>query len=271
MFGVKFASRSRSKPVDSPGVPAGVCAYAIGDIHGCAELLVPLLGYIQADAARACGAHKVVVGLGDYVDRGPDSRAVIDVLLALEACGDVEARFLLGNHESVLLRFLDDPVTGEAWLGLGGRETLASYGAPAPLAGGSPDAWRQVRDRFAASIPSDHLDFLHGLKPAFELGDYFFAHAGALPGVPLRRQAPRDLLWIRQLFLLDSRPFEKVVVHGHTPSAEVHVDERRIGLDTGAFATGVLSAVRLQGRHRRILQARREEVGGGVSIGTIDV
>ena len=271
MFGVKFASWSKSKPVQCPSVPAGVVGYAIGDVHGCAGLLAPLLDYIRDDPGGAGGARKVVVCLGDYVDRGPDSRAVIDALLGLAACGEVEPRFLLGNHESVLLGFLDDPVGGEAWLGLGGHATLASYGTPAPLEGAAPETWRAIRDAFAAALPAEHLQFLRSLKPAFELGDYFFVHAGALPGVPLRRQSPRDLLWIRQLFLLDSRPFEKVVVHGHTPAAEVHVDHRRIGLDTGAFATGVLSAVRLEGRQRRIVQARREDIGGAVSIGTIDV
>jgi serine/threonine protein phosphatase 1 len=269
MFGVKFASRSRSKPVDRPSVPAGVVCYAIGDVHGCAGLLVPLLAHILEDGADACGAHKVVVCLGDYVDRGPDSRAVIEALLELEARQDVEARFLLGNHEHVLLGFLDDPVGGEAWLGLGASATLASYGAPAPPADASPENWREIRDGFARVLPARHLDFLRRLEPACALGDYFFVHAGALPGVPLKKQSPRDLLWIRQLFLLDPRPFEKVVVHGHTPSAEVHVDERRIGLDTGAFATGVLSAVRLERDQRRILQARREDTGDGVIIGTI--
>jgi serine/threonine protein phosphatase 1 len=265
MFGLKLAGRPRSKPADRPAIPPGVIAHAVGDIHGRADLFIPLLTRILADAARAGGARNVVICLGDYVDRGPNSRGVIDALLMLRASARVETRFLLGNHESALLDFIVDPKLGAAWFALGGGETVASYGVVPRLAGVPTEVWPAIRDEFASALPRDHLDFLRGLEPAFELGDYFFAHAGARPGVSLRDQDRHDLLWIRQPFLQDRRLFEKVVVHGHTPAAEVHVDRRRIGLDTGAFATGVLSAIRLQDDRRRIMQARRG-AGGLISI-----
>jgi serine/threonine protein phosphatase 1 len=142
------------------------------------------------------------------------------------------------------------------WCDFGGRETMTSYGVAIPSIREQAE-WDGLRQEFTAAIPDEHVEFLKGLELTYELGDYFFVHAGARPGVPLSDQAEQDLLWIRQPFLDDRRAFEKVVVHGHTPADEAYADHRRIGLDTGAYATGVLSAVRLEGEGRRLVQTRR--------------
>ncbi len=147
---------------------------------------------------------------------------------------------------------------------------MASYGVAIPPKLGASEAWESLRQEFASAIPQEHVEFLKGLELTYELGDYFFAHAGARPGVPLSAQTEKDLLWIRQPFLDDRRSFEKIVVHGHTPAEAAYADHRRIGLDTGAYATGVLSAVRLEGEDRRLLQTRRLP-GGGIKVETQDL
>ena len=247
-----------------PAVPQGLVVYAIGDVHGQADLLAALLDPIIREAAER-GHSTALVCLGDYVDRGPASRQVIEALIASKAAPGLEARFLRGNHDQSLLDFLAEPATGPDWCEFGGRETLASYGVTPPRVRDAPEQWEKAREDLAAALPASHLAFLQKSELSLELGDYFFAHAGARPGVPLSDQSDRDLMWIRQPFLGDDRRFEKVVVHGHTPAEAVHADHRRIGLDTGAYATGVLSAVRLEGEDRRLIQAKRQS-GGGVQL-----
>ena len=241
-----------SKPNSEPALPAGAVLYAIGDIHGRSDLLDPLLTEIRLQAAA--GGRTIVVGLGDYVDRGADSKGVVDRLLDLAQLPGIEGRFLRGNHDQILLDFLDDPECGPYWRRVGGKETLESYGVEPPD-GKQAAQWRRARDAFAAALPARQLAFFQGLAPSFTFGDYFFAHAGAKPGTPLDAQTEQDLLWIRRPFLDHVDRFEQIVVHGHTPAEEAHADHRRIGLDTGAYMSGILSACRFEGQSRRLIQA----------------
>lgn len=237
---------------ENPRVPDGVIVWAIGDIHGRLDLLKPLVEAIIADAAASDADRKVVIFLGDYIDRGPESRGVIQYLAALPKNVGIEWRFLKGNHEEAMLDFLDDPTTGMTWCEYGGDATLASYGLRLPQMKHKPEAWKHLAADLDHKITPAELEFLQGLKLSLSIGDYFFAHAGARPGVPLDQQSERDLMWIRNSFLDSEVGFEKVVVHGHTPTAEVHVDGRRIGVDTKAYESGVLSALRLEHAERRV-------------------
>jgi serine/threonine protein phosphatase 1 len=240
-----------------PAAPEGVVIYAIGDIHGRADLLRALLQAIMTEAAGSA-ERALIVGLGDYIDRGPQSREVIDILIDLAAIKAVDSHFLRGNHDQTLLDFLDDPQNGPAWCDFGGREALMSYGVRAPAGRATPEAWIEAREALGAALPPAHLAFFRNLRTGLETGDYFFAHAGARPGLPLHLQSDRDLMWIREPFLSDSRAFEKVVVHGHSAGELIHVDHRRINVDTGAYATGQLTAVRLRGTDQAFLYTRRQ-------------
>jgi serine/threonine protein phosphatase 1 len=230
--------------------------YAVGDVHGRLDLLEDLLGQIAADAAKIKpSGDMVLVLLGDYIDRGAYSRGVIDCLIRLSGVPGVELRVLKGNHEQALLDFLDEPEIGPAWVQQGGAATLVSYGVAAPQTRNAAELWAQASEALAEALPPEHLRFLRGLELYAEYGDYIFVHAGLRPGVPLERQSERDLLWIRDEFLEASGPFPKVVVHGHSPEPEPFLGKHRLGLDTGAYATGILTAARLYGTDRTILQA----------------
>lgn len=209
----------------------------MGDIHGRADLLELLLEKIWADATTG-----TLIFLGDYVDRGPATKAVVDCLIGLERPGwDIIK--LRGNHEQVMLEFLNNPETYQAWRSFGGAETLLSYGIRPPMFSDAKEL-EKTRDALAAALPPAHLVFLNGL-PYFQLvGDYYFVHAGIRPGVSLERQSPDDMLWIREEFLLSTVDFGKIVVHGHSPSERPIVKPNRIGIDTGAYATGRLTAVK---------------------------
>jgi serine/threonine protein phosphatase 1 len=260
LFGFGAKTRRTSKRQPSTG---DRLIYAIGDVHGRLDLLEDLLKQIAADIAVIKPAKKpVLVFLGDYVDRGAFSRGVIDCLLTLQALPDIELRVLKGNHEQAMLSYISDPEFGPAWLQNGGAATLVSYGVAAPQTRIPVDVWQQAREAFAQALPPEHLDFLQGLELYVEYGDYLFVHAGLKPGVPIERQVEQDLLWIRNEFLEERRPFAKVVVHGHTPEPEPFLGEVRIGLDTGAYATGILTAARLHGTERTILQATAHGAAG---------
>ena len=252
MLGSLFAR----KPQMAATMPDNVCVYAIGDIHGCSDLADAMLDEICRDPhAHSCELH--LVTLGDYVDRGPDSRGVLDILIHLKSCGDVATHLLLGNHEKSLLDFLDDSTVGPLWAENGGRETLMSYGVEPPWLANDEAGWEDARIAFAYSLPEAHLAFLRSLSLSCSIGGYFFVHAGVKPGVPLDAQEASDLLWIRRSFLDSRQQHERVIVHGHTPTLHPYKDERRVGVDTGAYASGVLTAVRLEGAERRFFQVRR--------------
>ena len=227
-------------------VPRNTRVYAIGDIHGQLALLELLHEMILDDASRAPEARKVIVYLGDYVDRGPDSAGVIEQILS-EPLRDFEVVCLKGNHEDLLLRFLTDVSVASVWLTNGGADTLESYGVTAPSFVPVPSELATLQERFATQLPASHLAFLEGLSYAHTEGNYVFVHAGMVPGVPLAQQSPADLMWIRDEFLYSSEDYGYVVVHGHTPSDDPEVHRNRINVDTGAFYTGRLTALVLHG------------------------
>ena len=247
-----FPNRS-ARPVSR--TPPDCVIWAVGDIHGRSDLADRLLQALRADLHAAGAGRKVVVFLGDYVDRGLDSRGVLNQLCNFAADPALEVHFIRGNHEDRMEAFLSDPAVGPSWCDYGGRDTLVSYGVSPPPMRGDPGAWVEASRALGEAMPEHHHAFLAEQELSVTIGDYFFVHAGARPGVPLINQAPYDLMWIRQPFLDHSAPFEHVVVHGHTPTEAVHSDARRIGVDTGAYATNVLSAVRLEGESRVLLQA----------------
>jgi serine/threonine protein phosphatase 1 len=228
-----------------------VRVYCIGDIHGRRDLLRELHEKIIADAGGFEGARKLVY-LGDYIDRGLQSREVIDELLEAPLNG-FEAVHLLGNHEKTLLDFLDYPKQAAGWLAWGGRETLTSYGVPLPAGFRPPDP-EALRDELRERISERHLEFFRRMPLTHLAGDYLFVHAGIRPGVPLQEQSDSDLLWIRRDFTDSTEAHGQVVVHGHSISEEVEWLPNRIGIDTGAFYTGVLTCLVLEGEDRRLIQ-----------------
>jgi serine/threonine protein phosphatase 1 len=233
-----------------PSLPAELRIYAIGDIHGCLDLLNELLARISSDVALRPTVRPLYVFLGDYIDRGTSSRETIDRLI--EHGKTHESVFLKGNHELIAIKCLSDRGLFDQWLRLGGLETLVSYGVPAEtLANGKQIA--ELQSAFHGALPQAHFRFFRDLKNSFECGDFFFAHAGVRPNVELSRQKENDLLWIRGEFLSSNEDFGKIVVHGHTPTREIEVGPNRINIDTGAFATGRLSCLVLEGEDLSVI------------------
>lgn len=230
-------------------VPPGQRVYIVGDIHGCAALLDRLLAMIISDAATG-PEKRLLVFVGDYVDRGPDSGMVIERLLA--PLPGFEIRCLRGNHDQAVLDFLNDPPTYRLWKNYGAQETLLSYGVRPPLFEDA-QAIAAAHGEFAARLPESHRRFFEELELSTEIGDYFVVHAGVRPGIALGAQSAEDLLWIREEFLLSRSDFGKVVVHGHTPTESVVRRKNRIGIDTGAYATGRLTALVLEGESVRLI------------------
>jgi serine/threonine protein phosphatase 1 len=251
MFSRLFSRSAPQPPRVSAHVPGGSRIYAIGDVHGRIDLLGRLRTMIVDDAKGHPIARKVVVYLGDYVDRGPDSRGVVE-MLAAEPLPGFESIFIMGNHEDSLLRFLADPLSEAAWMTYGGDATLYSYGVRPPDARKASDL-DAARDVFAAAVPREHLAFFKGLKLLHIEGDYAFVHAGLRPGIPIDLQDPEDLMWIRDEFLSSNANFGKIAVHGHSISDSPEIRPNRIGIDTGAFATGTLTCLVLEGTRRRFL------------------
>lgn len=248
---VRFWSRGENS--ERPRAPAGVRLYGVGDIHGHDVLLARMLAAIEQDIEAARPADNVVIFLGDLIDRGPGSAAVVERLRTL--AGPFKSVFLTGNHEEVLVRILDgdDDLVGD-WLRFGGLECAQSYGLePARLlAMGPGQAGQAVRE----AIPDSHQQFLRSFADSFGAGDYLFVHAGIRPGVPLEQQALADLRWIRSPFLEYRHHHPKVVVHGHSISKDIDRRPGRIGVDTGAYRTGLLSAIVLEGAEQRVIQVQ---------------
>ena len=255
MLSKLFRSRNELVSRAPPAVPEGTVVWALGDIHGRLDLLRPLVEAVAADLQSSGATRRMVVFLGDYIDRGPDSRGVLQLLAQLSDRPGVEWRFLKGNHEQAMLSFLDDPSAGPKWCEYGGDQALLSYGLRAPDLVHRTEAWGRVAADLRHKLTAREVAFLEDLELSVAVGDYFFAHAGARPGRALDRQSPEDLMWIRRTFLDSKLSFEQVVVHGHTPTTRVYADERRIGIDTKAYESGVLTALRLEGRERRFVQA----------------
>jgi serine/threonine protein phosphatase 1 len=224
--------------------------YVIGDIHGRSDLLDRMTAAITRDLGSRPSNECLTVTLGDYVDRGPDSRGVIERLIRNPFSMPYVA--LRGNHEHLFMSFLTDPSIGPTWRELGGLETLHSYGvAVAPLMMGK--SFDNAAQAFRQAVPESHVKFLSSLKDSLIVGNYFLCHAGVKPGVPLERQRPEDLLWIRDVFLTSRKNFGKVVVHGHTPCEQPEVLPNRINIDTGAYATGRLTCLVAEPKGQRFL------------------
>jgi serine/threonine protein phosphatase 1 len=224
--------------------------YAIGDIHGRADLLDRMVEAIARDLDCRPIGHCLTVTVGDYIDRGPDSRGVLDRLARNPFPTDYVG--LKGNHEDLLAAFLRDPSTAEHWRRIGGLETLHSYGIDvAPLMRGRN--YEAAAEALIAALPPEHFAFLASLRLTLTVGRYFLCHAGVRPGVPLQRQSEADLLWIRDEFLDSKADFGKTVLHGHTPTPEPEVLPNRINVDTGAFMTGRLTCAVLEGEDVRFL------------------
>jgi len=247
--GASAAQPARAEPVGFGGqyepLRPGQRIYAIGDIHGRADLLENLIGIIEEDMQGHSGEAGIVF-LGDYIDRGFQSRQVIDMLIGNRLAG-FEICCLKGNHEDALLTFLGDPDFGPRWAAYGGRETLVSYGVRPPRTMTRSEDWHRAHSEFVYALPRAHEQFLQRLTYSARIGPYGFVHAGVRPGVPFEDQSEADLMWIREEFLKATDAHEVIVVHGHTPVDKPFRDHRRINVDTGAYFSGRLTAARLEG------------------------
>ena len=246
----KLFQRKR-KQAAGPSVPAGERYYVIGDIHGRLDLFDALIDAIENDNANAPSAITHVVLLGDLIDRGPDSAGV--VARSRSWAKTRKVRILAGNHEEMFLQSFDDEEVLRHFLKHGGRETILSYGL-------SKKEYRslaleELHERLQEIVPSEDRSFIARFEEMIVAGDYVFVHAGIEPTVPLEEQRRSDLLWIRERFLKHKGPMPKIVVHGHTIFDTVEQKRQRIGIDTGAFRTGVLTALVLEGETRRAIQA----------------
>lgn len=245
-----FRKSGRRAAAQRPAAPRGCRIYAIGDIHGCLPELDSLLGKIEADAVGYDGETHLIF-LGDVVDRGPDSAGVVRRMrLGPLPCG--HHSFIMGNHEEAMIAVYEGDLESlGGWLSYGGTETLESYGLDrAEVFRLGPDLPRRMRE----SIPQEDLAFVRRFGNSVSLGDYLFVHAGVRPGVPLAQQDANDLRWIRSEFLDDDETDHgAVVVHGHSIAAEPDVRANRIGIDTGCFSSGRLTALVLEGTSRRFL------------------
>ncbi len=231
-------------------IGAGQRLYAIGDIHGRRDCLNMLLAQIDADEALRGPADTTLIFLGDLVDRGPDSRGVIDRCMALSQMR--KSVFLMGNHEEILIRAWEGDKRATALLHrVGGRETMMSYG----LSALDYDAFdmAELTQAVGARVPTEHIAFLRGFEDSFSCGDYLFVHAGIRPGVAMDAQSPTDLRWIRSEFLNDTRDHGPMIVHGHSITETIDEQPNRIGIDTGAFSSGTLTALGIEGGQRWVL------------------
>jgi serine/threonine protein phosphatase 1 len=254
MLGRLFRKAAPKRPLDTARVPDGVRVYAIGDVHGRNDLLQALLARIDADDAARGPADTKLIFLGDLVDRGPDSAGVIETAMALRASGGGNVRFLMGNHEEVFLAACRkaDAKTLRFFLRIGGDATLQSYPITrAEYVAADVDA---LLGRLRSLVPEVHLAFLESFENQIVIGDYAFVHAGIRPDVPLSEQKKSDLRWIREEFTGHRGDLEKVVVYGHTIYDEIEERGSRIGIDTGAYASGKLTALALEGGERWYLQ-----------------
>lgn len=242
-------TRNRAAPAPKiRSIPAGERVYAIGDIHGRDDLFAALLERIAADNAARGAAQTTIILLGDLVDRGPASAQVVARAMALRD-SDVRVRWLIGNHEEVFLKALGrDPALVRYFVRIGGAPTIHSYG----IAGEAYDAmsFEELAEALPAHVPSDHIAFLAAGEDSIAIGDYLFVHAGIRPGVAVDAQTPGDMRWIREDFLSDDADHGPMIVHGHTIFDDVDERHNRIGIDTGAYKSGKLTALALEGSER---------------------
>ena len=245
-------------PVMTRRVPDGMRVYCVGDIHGRDDLLEQMAEHVKADMEGQSFEQVVTVFLGDYVDRGFGSMRVLERLSRGDWPSPIIA--LAGNHDDILLTFLRDEKILDAWRVLGGFETLHSYGVDVAPSSATRDA-KKVQTEFLTRLPQHHRQFLESLRMSTTIGDYFFCHAGIMPGVPFERQSREDLLTIRDEFLLAETEHGKLIVHGHTPSVKPEIRPNRIGIDTAAYATNRLTCLVLEKDERRFLYAGNSDAG----------
>lgn len=259
---VKKLLSGKSKKADAPRVPDGTRYYVVGDIHGRNDLFAQLIEAIEADDKAAPAAETIIVLLGDLVDRGADSAGVINAARKWGKQRDV--RYLAGNHEEMFLESFEDKEVLRHFLKHGGRETILSYDITTKQynALSVGDLFKKLPE----IIPQKDRDFLNSFDEKLEAGDYLFVHAGINPKLSIEDQTRKDMLWIRERFLSYEGPLPKVVVHGHTIFNEVEDRGTRIGIDTGAFRTGVLTALVLEEDKRRTIQAIDESTTKGKSF-----
>ncbi|MCX7173331.1 MAG: metallophosphoesterase [Proteobacteria bacterium] len=235
--------------------PPDTVIYAVGDIHGRRDLLELITAQIVADAAQRTARRRILVFLGDYLDRGADSRRVIEMMLDPPPEG-FERVTLKGNHEDLLLRYLAGELdAGQHWFNFDGQDTLADYGVEIPDPQARDDAnMSLLRQRLEVALPQSHLDFFRSLQISYQAGGYYFVHGGVRPGVPLDQQGAHDCMWIRGSFLNSQAEHGAVVVHGHSICEQPELKHNRIGIDTGAYDSGVLTCLVLDGATRSFLQ-----------------
>ena len=232
--------------------PENTRIYAVGDIHGRVDLLENLHNLIEADSGPFQARRKVVIYLGDYIDRGPSSRELLDFIIG-SPLKDFESVYLKGNHEDLLLRFLDDEKFGPNWVVIGGDATLESYDAAKGLWSRGQGDFTAIQEKFFAELPNTHLKFFQNLSPFHIEGDYLFVHAGIRPDRAIKDQAEEDLIWIRGDFLDSVVDHGYLIVHGHNITKKPAIKSNRIGIDTGAYATGRLTCLVLDGADRSFL------------------
>jgi len=240
---IAAAEQSRRRVDLGPEEPE-FAIYAIGDVHGCLDLLRSAEEKIRRDVRRTKVAG-LIITLGDYVDRGPDSRGVLDHLSS-EPGEDVRRIALCGNHDDLFMRFLDAPHAYADWLEMGGRETLSSYGlAGAYISTVGKNGSDQLKTQLASAVPDHHRRLLAAMPVSLRIGSYLFVHAGIRPGVPLEAQSDRDMMWIREPFLTHGPQLPFTLIHGHTPGRNPSYGPGRIGIDTGAYTSGKLAILKL--------------------------
>ncbi len=236
--------------------PEGVRLYAIGDVHGCRDLLAAMFEKMDDEIARDGVTDWRIILLGDYCDRGPDTRGVIDLILERQAA-DSRLITLAGNHDDGIVEFLQTAGGDSLFTDCGGDATALSYGVV--LDTRTPGTLRIARDGLAAAMPEMHLAFFSGLPSSAAFGDFFFCHAGIRPGIPLAEQSRRDLVWIRNAFLDFEALHPKVIVHGHTPARAPEVLANRVNVDTGAVFSGRLTALVVDGRDKRLIHTEAND------------
>lgn len=264
----KFLRPGAPRPL--PAIPAGQRVYAVGDIHGRADLFAGLINAIDVDDRRrnallgphGVAPHTTVILLGDLIDRGPDSRGVVD--LAARWGRRRQVRVLLGNHEEMFLKSLDNIEVLRQFLRFGGRETVLSFGIDHQAY--AEASYEEVQAMMHRHIPPEMIDYIRNFENSIHIGDYLFVHAGIRPGTPLDTQTAEDLRWIREPFLSHPHDLGAVVVHGHTITPDPVVRDNRLGIDTGAYQSGRLSAVMLEGEERWAIQAEGQEGARDITV-----
>lgn len=233
-------------------LPDNTRIYCIGDVHGCYDLLLKLMAQIKDDAADFSG-HIIIIYLGDFIDRGRFSKEVVDFILN-DKVEKVDYIYLRGNHEQTLLDFLQEETVGRSWLAYGGLATLASYNVHLTKIPSKIDDFISLQRQLRDNLPASHYRFFSETRLYYAIGEYFFVHAGINPFYSLAKQKPEEMLWIRDEFLNFNRAYEKIIVHGHTIVDTPKLFAHRIGIDTGAFASGILTCLVLQANQQRLIQ-----------------